>query len=39
MELEQALPYALKWAKGSHGAVVICGSLYLANYFLTEGEV
>lgn len=39
-ELADALPYALKWAKGSHGAVVICGSLYLANYYLTtkEGE-
>lgn len=37
MELDKALPYALKWAKGSHGAVVICGSLYLANYFLDRG--
>ncbi len=37
MELEAALPYALKWAKGSHGAVVICGSLYLANFYLKDG--
>lgn len=36
MELKDALPYALKWAKGSHGAVVICGSLYLANHYLAE---
>ena len=36
IELEQALPYALKWAKGSHGAVLICGSLYLASWFLTK---
>ncbi|MDE6708264.1 MAG: bifunctional folylpolyglutamate synthase/dihydrofolate synthase [Oscillospiraceae bacterium] len=36
IELEQALPYALKWAKGSHGAVVICGSLYLASWFLNQ---
>ncbi len=34
--LEEALPYALKWAKGSHGAVVICGSLYLASYYLNQ---
>lgn len=34
MEMEQALSYALKWAKGSHGAVVICGSLYLASWYL-----
>lgn len=34
--LSAALPYALKWAKGSHGAVVICGSLYLAGYYLNE---
>lgn len=38
MDLKDALPYALKWAKGSHGAVVICGSLYLANYFLNQSE-
>ncbi|MBQ9109771.1 MAG: bifunctional folylpolyglutamate synthase/dihydrofolate synthase [Oscillospiraceae bacterium] len=38
MELDAALPYALKWAKGSHGAVVICGSLYLANHFLNQSE-
>ncbi|MDE6004754.1 MAG: bifunctional folylpolyglutamate synthase/dihydrofolate synthase [Oscillospiraceae bacterium] len=36
IELEQALPYALKWAKGSHGAVLICGSLYLASWFLNQ---
>ncbi|MBR1529412.1 MAG: bifunctional folylpolyglutamate synthase/dihydrofolate synthase [Oscillospiraceae bacterium] len=36
MNLEEALPYALKWAKGSHGAVVICGSLYLASYYLNQ---
>ncbi len=35
-ELEKALPYALKWAKGSHGAVVICGSLYLASDYLNR---
>ncbi len=35
MELADALPYAIRWAKGSHGAVVICGSLYLANYYLS----
>ncbi len=40
MELHEALPYALKWAKGSHGAVVICGSLYLANCYLNgSGEL
>ncbi len=37
-ELEQALPYALKWARGSHGAVVICGSLYLASWYLDHAE-
>ncbi len=37
-ELADALPYALKWAKGSHGAVVICGSLYLANHYLTTDK-
>ena len=36
IELEQALPYALKWAKGSHGAVVICGSLYLTSWYLNQ---
>ncbi len=36
MELEQALPYAIRWAKGSHGAVVICGSLYLASWYLNQ---
>lgn len=40
-ELTAALPYAVKWAKGSHGGVVICGSLYLASWYLnhlqTEG--
>lgn len=36
MELEKALPYALKWAKGSHGAVVICGSLYLTSWYLNQ---
>ncbi len=36
-DLEEALPYALKWAKGSHGAVVICGSLYLASWYLNQG--
>ncbi len=36
MDLAQALPYAIKWAKGSHGAVVICGSLYLANVYLRD---
>ena len=36
MELEQALSYAYKWAKGSHGGVVICGSLYLASYVLNR---
>ncbi len=35
-ELSEALPYALRWAEGSHGAVVICGSLYLANYYLEQ---
>lgn len=38
MALEEALPYALKWAKGSHGAVVICGSLYLASRYLNREE-
>lgn len=38
MPLEEALPYALKWAKGSHGAVVICGSLYLASWFLNRED-
>ncbi len=38
MDLDKALPYALKWAKGSHGAVVICGSLYLANRYLKQEE-
>lgn len=37
-ELGKALTYALKWAKGSHGAVVICGSLYLANHYLKEEQ-
>jgi len=36
MALEEALPYAIKWSKDNHGAVVICGSLYLANYYLTQ---
>ena len=36
ISLEEALPYALKWAKGSHGAVVICGSLYLASWYLNQ---
>ena len=36
MELEQALSYAYKWAKGSHGGVVICGSLYLASSVLNR---
>lgn len=36
MELDAALPYAIKWAKGSKGAVVICGSLYLASHYLNE---
>ncbi|MDE6087402.1 MAG: hypothetical protein K2G25_03355, partial [Oscillospiraceae bacterium] len=35
-ELEKALPYAIRWAKGSHGAVVICGSLYLASWYLNQ---
>ena len=35
-DLESALPYALKWAKGSHGAVIICGSLYLASAYLNQ---
>ncbi len=35
-DLKEALPYALKWAKGSHGAVVICGSLYLASWYLNQ---
>ncbi|MDE7122656.1 MAG: bifunctional folylpolyglutamate synthase/dihydrofolate synthase [Oscillospiraceae bacterium] len=35
-ELEQALPYAIRWAKGSHGAVVICGSLYLASWYFNQ---
>lgn len=34
MALEDALPYALKWAQGSGGGVVICGSLYLAAHYL-----
>lgn len=34
MALADALPYALKWAKGSGGGVVICGSLYLAAHYL-----
>lgn len=38
MELEKALPYALKWAKGSSGAVVICGSLYLASHYLNQEQ-
>lgn len=38
MDLEKALPYAIKWAKGSHGAVVICGSLYLASWYLDRAE-
>lgn len=37
-ELSEALPYALKWAKGSHGAVVICGSLYLASWYLKQDK-
>ncbi|MBQ7004299.1 MAG: bifunctional folylpolyglutamate synthase/dihydrofolate synthase [Oscillospiraceae bacterium] len=36
MSIEEALPYAIRWAKGSHGAVVICGSLYLANRYLEQ---
>lgn len=38
MILEEALSYALKWAKGSHGAVVICGSLYLASWYLHQED-
>ncbi|MDE5769194.1 MAG: bifunctional folylpolyglutamate synthase/dihydrofolate synthase [Oscillospiraceae bacterium] len=38
-ELEKALPYAIRWAKGSHGGVVICGSLYLASWYLHQNEV
>ncbi|MDE5754015.1 MAG: bifunctional folylpolyglutamate synthase/dihydrofolate synthase [Oscillospiraceae bacterium] len=38
-ELEKALPYAIRWAKGSHGGVVICGSLYLASWYLNQNQV
>lgn len=35
-DIAKALPYAVQWAKGSHGAVVICGSLYLAGWYLRQ---
>ncbi len=38
MELQEALPHAIAMAKASNSAIVICGSLYLANYFLDRGE-
>ncbi len=37
MDLQEALPHAIAMAKASGSAIVICGSLYLANYFL-QGE-
>jgi dihydrofolate synthase/folylpolyglutamate synthase len=34
--LAEALPQALKWAHEHDAGVVICGSLYLANYYLKQ---
>lgn len=36
--LEEALPTALDWAKQERGSIVICGSLYLASWFLSREQ-
>jgi dihydrofolate synthase/folylpolyglutamate synthase len=35
--LGDAMRIARSWARANHGSIVICGSLYLASWFLNEG--
>jgi dihydrofolate synthase/folylpolyglutamate synthase len=35
--LGDAMKIARSWARTNHGSIVICGSLYLASWFLNEG--
>ena len=35
--LGDAMKIAKSWARTNHGSIVICGSLYLASWFLNEG--
>ena len=37
VSLGDAMKIAKTWARTNHGGIVICGSLYLASWFLNEG--